>query len=101
MSAIIINLIIQIVSGAAGGNAAGGALKTFNLGTVGNTIVGAIGGGLGGQLLQAVIPMLASGNMDVESMIGQVVGGGVAGAILTAIAGAVINAMSGEQQASR
>ena len=96
MSSVLINLIIQIVAGAAGGNATGGSVKTLNLGTLGNTIVGAIGGGVGGQILQALIPMLQSGNMDVGSIAGQVVGGGVAGALLTAIAGAVKNAMSGQ-----
>jgi hypothetical protein len=43
----IINLIIQLVAGVAGGNAAGAALKNYDLGTLGNTIAGAIGG-LGG-----------------------------------------------------
>jgi hypothetical protein len=34
----IINLIIQLVSGVVGGNAAGAALKDYDLGTLGNTI---------------------------------------------------------------
>ena len=52
MSGPLINLIIQIVAGAIGGNAAGAALKDLNLGTRGNTIAGAIGGVAGGQLLR-------------------------------------------------
>ena len=43
MSGMLINLIIQIVSGAIGGNVAGGAAKNIDLGTLGNTIAGAIG----------------------------------------------------------
>ncbi len=43
----IVGLIIQLVSGAVGGNIAGAALKQYDLGTVGNSIVGVIGGGLG------------------------------------------------------
>ena len=46
MSGTLINLIIQIVAGALGGNAAGAASKDMSLGTAGNTIAGAIGGGL-------------------------------------------------------
>ena len=44
-------LIIQLVSGAIGGNAAGAVLKNFNLGILGNTIAGLVGGGIGGQII--------------------------------------------------
>jgi uncharacterized membrane protein YeaQ/YmgE (transglycosylase-associated protein family) len=43
MSATIINLIIQLIAGAVGGNAAGAATKDVSLGTLGNTIAGAVG----------------------------------------------------------
>jgi hypothetical protein len=36
----VINLIIQLISGVVGGNAAGAALKDYNLGNLGNTIAG-------------------------------------------------------------
>ena len=39
MSGLLINLIIQIVAGAIGGNVAGAASKDVSLGTAGNTIV--------------------------------------------------------------
>jgi hypothetical protein len=58
-----------------GGNGAGSALKDYYLGTLGNTIAGAIGGVGGGQILQALIPALAG--VDVGSVIGQLVGGSV------------------------
>ena len=45
------NLIIQLIAGVAGGNAAGAALKNLNLGTLGNSLAGILGGGLGGQIL--------------------------------------------------
>ena len=47
MSGMLINLIIQVVAGAIGGNAAGAASQDVSLGTAGNTILGAIGGGWG------------------------------------------------------
>ena len=53
------------------GNAAGAALKDYNLGGIGNTIAGAIGGVGGGQLLQAAIPAIAAaagGNLDVRAI---------------------------------
>jgi hypothetical protein len=96
MSGTIINLIIQIVAGAIGGNAAGASLKDLSLGTTGNTIAGAVGGGVAGQILTALIPMLsgAAGNIDIGALIGQAVGGGVAGAIFTAIIGLIKNKLA-------
>ena len=58
MSATLINLIIQLIAGAVGGNAAGAAMKNFDLGTVGNTVAGALGGAGGGTLLTALLPVL-------------------------------------------
>src|ERR1700733_77444 len=98
MSATVINLIIQIIAGAVGGNAAGATMKNVDLGALGNTIAGAIGGAGGGTLLTALLPMLqgAAGNVDVGALVGQAVGGGVAGAVLTAIVGVIKNSMAGQ-----
>ena len=41
MSATLINLIIQLIAGAIGGNAAGATVKNLDLGALGNTIAGA------------------------------------------------------------
>ena len=72
---------------------AGGASKDLSLGTAGNTIAGAIGGGVGGQILTALIPLLSqsAGTTDIGALIGQFAGGGVAGAVLTAIVGLIKN----------
>ena len=101
MSETLINLIIQLVAGAIGGNAAGSALKDYDLGKLWNTVAGAAGGVGGGQILQALIPFLAGagGGADIGAVLGQAVGGGVAGAIVTFIVGAIKNAMSGQQRA--
>jgi len=96
MSATIINLIIQIIAGAIGGNAAGASMEKANLGTAGNTIAGALGGLGGGQILSALIPAIAgaAGGADLKSIVGQLVGGGVGGAILTIIVGLIKDAMA-------
>src|SRR5262245_57866140 len=101
MSQTLINLIIQIIAGAVGGNAAGSTMKNVDLGPLGNSLAGAIGGAGGGSLLTALLPMLqgAAGNVDIGALVGQAVGGGVSGAVLTAIVGLIKNAMAG--QASR
>ena len=46
-------------SGAIGGNAIGATLKNLNLGPLGNTIAGALGGAGGGSILSALIPALS------------------------------------------
>ena len=96
MSGTLVNLIIQIIAGAIGGNAAGAALKDYSLGTLGNTIAGVVGGGIGGQILQALVPALAqaASTTDWGSIVGQVAGGGVGGAILMIIVGIIKNQMA-------
>jgi hypothetical protein len=61
--------------------------------SVGITVAGAIGGGVGGQLLTAVLPMLANSSAGVEiaALASQAIGGGIAGAIVTAVIGALKN----------
>jgi hypothetical protein len=91
-------LIIQLISGALGGNLAGAALKKSSLGTVGNSIVGILGGGLGGQLLGMLGlgggAAAAGGSLDIGSIISSVAGGGVGGGVLLAVIGMVRQAMA-------
>jgi hypothetical protein len=97
MPAEIINLFIQIIAGAIGGNAVGAGMKDASIGGAGNTIVGALGGLGGGQILQQLIPAIAGAagsGIDIGSIVGQLVGGGVGGAILTAIVGLIMKAMA-------
>jgi hypothetical protein len=94
------NLLIQAVSGVIGGNAAGKGLPNADLGALGNTIAGALGGAGGGQLLQALIPMLAGtagSGLDIGALVGQVLGGGASGAIVTAIVGMLMKSMTGQK----
>lgn len=87
----IVTLIIQLISGAVGGNVAGALLKKLSLGTTGNSIVGILGGGLGGQLLNmlGVGGGAAAGGLDIGSIVSNVAGGGVGGAVLMAIIGII------------
>jgi uncharacterized membrane protein YeaQ/YmgE (transglycosylase-associated protein family) len=91
----IVSLIIQLISGAVGGNVAGAAMKENSLGTVGNSIAGIVGGGLGGTILQMVMGTAAAGGgLDLQSILANVGGGGVGGAILMAIVGIIKNKMA-------
>ena len=83
-------LIIQLISGVVGGNVAGAALKEKSLGMLGNSLAGLVGGGLGGQILQALLGVGAAAGgsgLDLGAIVSQVAGGGVGGAVLMAIVG--------------
>jgi uncharacterized membrane protein YeaQ/YmgE (transglycosylase-associated protein family) len=91
----IVSLLIQLISGAVGGNIAGSAMKNMSLGTLGNTIAGLVGGGIGGQILEHVFnTAVTGGSLDLASIVTQVAGSGVGGAILMAIIGSLRSAMA-------
>jgi uncharacterized membrane protein YeaQ/YmgE (transglycosylase-associated protein family) len=80
-------LVIQLLSGAVGGNLAGMALKNLSLGTVGNSVAGIVGGGLGGYLLQLLGVGADGGAFDIANLLTSVLGGGVGGGIVMAVVG--------------
>lgn len=95
----IVTLLIQLASGALGGNVAGGLLKNLNMGTLGNTLAGLVGGGLGGQLLGPLLGggapvMAAAGGVDIPALLSQVASGGVGGGALMALAGVARSMMA-------
>ena len=103
----IINLIISLVSGAIGGNLAGAAMSEKNLGVIGNTIAGLVGGGAGDFILKALGILAASGiatgtaaatgttghEMDIGALLANIGVSGVSGGVLTAIAGFIKDAV--------
>lgn len=87
----IVTLLIQLISGALGGNVAGSLFKNLSLGTVGNSLAGIVGGGLGGQVLGSLLnlPAVGGGALDPIAILTQVASGGVGGGVLMAIIGAL------------
>ena len=98
----IVSLIIQLVLGAVGGNAGGAVVKNASLGTTGNSVVGAIGGLILGQLIShftgGAVPAdpaaTAAAANSMGDIVQNVIGGGAGGAILTVIAGLIKNSMN-------
>jgi len=84
----IVNLIISLLSGAVGGNAAGAVMKDKSLGTLGNSLAGILGGGLGGAILQ-LLGMAKDSGIDLQSILSNIASGGVGGGILMAIIAAI------------
>jgi uncharacterized membrane protein YeaQ/YmgE (transglycosylase-associated protein family) len=93
-------LIISLVAGALGGNLGGAVLKNYSLGTLGNSIVGLLGGGLGTYLLGMMgapvdpAAAAAAGGLDIGSIISSIASGGVGGGVLMAIVGVLKGMMS-------
>jgi len=88
-------ILIDLVAGGLGGAAAGIASPKFDLGTAGNLVAGAVGGGVLGQIVTLAMPAvtasIASGNFSVGGVIANLISGGAGGAILTVIIGALKN----------
>ena len=104
---MILPLLVQLIGGAAGGNVIGQVIKKLNLGPVGNSIAGAIGG-VAATWLAAKVPGLdalvgmgastdataAAGGLNAGALAGQGVTGLVGGGLLTAIAGMIKSSMA-------
>jgi hypothetical protein len=91
----LMSLILQLIGGIGGGNAAGAAMKGRSLGSAGNSIIGAIGGLVLGQVVERLtggaisadtVAQAAQG-MDLGGIITNLLSSGVGGAVLTAIIG--------------
>lgn len=91
----IVPLLVSLVTGAVGGNAAGSIFKKLSLGTLGNSLAGILGGGLGGSILQTLgMGAGPSGSMDMGAILGSLASGGVGGGAVMAVIGMVKKAMA-------
>jgi uncharacterized membrane protein YeaQ/YmgE (transglycosylase-associated protein family) len=88
----LISILISLLSGAVGGNLAGKVFKNLDLGTIGNSLAGIAGGGVGALILNLLgIGASADASTNSSSIIGGIASGGVGGAILMAIVSAIKN----------
>jgi uncharacterized membrane protein YeaQ/YmgE (transglycosylase-associated protein family) len=81
------DLIIQLILGAIGGNAAGAGAKDLSMGTLWNSVSGAVGG----AGLTALVPALAGAVGGGQ--LGGAVSGGIGGIVLTLVAGFIKSKM--------
>ncbi|HEX4415213.1 MAG TPA: hypothetical protein VH107_16395 [Lacipirellulaceae bacterium] len=92
----LIPLIVQLISGAVGGNAVGAALKNIDMSALLKTIAGAIGGVGGGQLasMMGLLTMILGNNAGTGGQVAVNAGASaVGGVVLTAIVGLIKQAM--------
>ncbi|HEX2473569.1 MAG TPA: hypothetical protein VHK01_02415 [Lacipirellulaceae bacterium] len=87
----LIPLLVQVIGGAAGGNAVGALLKKADLSAILRTVLGIVGGVGGGQLasllgiLQSVLGQAGTGG----EIAGHAGASAIGGALLTAIVGMI------------
>ncbi len=102
----LLPLVIQLVSGAAGGGIVGNLVKTVGMSMVSKMLLGGAGGLIGGGamgagplggILGGLLGMGATGEpaagMDMGAILGQIAGGAVGGGALTGIGGILANMM--------
>jgi uncharacterized membrane protein YeaQ/YmgE (transglycosylase-associated protein family) len=80
MDSAVVSWLINLLSGAVGGNIAGALMKSKSLGTLWNSVVGILGGAGGATLLSAL-------GLGGGGVLGSIAGSGVGGAILMIICG--------------
>jgi len=99
----MIGTIISLLMGAAGGNLAGSLMKNYSMGTLWNSVVGILGGGIGSQVLgmlgigaaSAADAVGGGGGMpDIGTLLGMGGSGVVGGGVLMAIIGMIKNMMA-------
>jgi uncharacterized membrane protein YeaQ/YmgE (transglycosylase-associated protein family) len=88
----IVSLVIQIASGAIGGNLPARRAKTFDRRVVVTSMLGIVGGVLGGQLSNQL--GFGNGPPDVLTVLTNVASGGFGGAWLTFLVGAIRASMT-------
>jgi len=81
----IVTLIINLISGAVGGNVAGAAMKDKSLGPLLNSVVGVLGGGAGMAVLRMMGMAVNEGGLDLAAVVANIASGGVGGGILMII----------------
>ncbi len=89
---MLINLLVQIISGAVGGNLAG--MTKQSLGSGLNTFIGGVGGLVLGQIVTALTGTPGTEALDVAALGSNIVGGGIGGLVLTWVVGFIKQKMA-------
>jgi hypothetical protein len=98
----MIELLISLLSGAAGGNIAAKLIKSIDLGTVLNSVAGVVGGGLGASIIAMLVggsapdgAMASEAAVSIPGIISAIASGGVGGGVLLAIVSMIKKMMGG------
>jgi len=89
MEGQLVSWLTSLLTGGVGGNVAGALFKNLSLGALGDTAAGVVGGGLGGQLLTAVL-----GSGAPTGLLGNIAGSDVGGIVVMVLVGFAKNAVA-------
>jgi uncharacterized membrane protein YeaQ/YmgE (transglycosylase-associated protein family) len=92
----VLPLILQILSGAIAANIGCSAFPNIHLGFAGNSVIGIVGGGIGGQILERLCTA-GYGATDTQIFLCSIAGGAVGGVLLTAIVALIRNLVRGKR----
>jgi len=97
-------LVLQLIAGAVGGSVIGTALKRYDLGMIGNLLVGIIGGGFGAQIIGALIggeanAIVGPDGFDLGMLVAQFAAGAFGGSALVAATGLIRQNTAGPKPA--
>ena len=98
-------LVLQLIAGAVGGSVIGTTIKRYDLGMIGNLLVGIVGGGIGAQIIGALVgaggasEIVGPNGFDFGTLIAQFAAGGFGGGALVVAAGLVKENMGGPRAA--
>lgn len=83
----MLHLVIGVIAGAITGNIPGRVATDLDIGILGNSITGALGGLIGQRMIGALA--LGAGGPDLYSLAAAVITGAFGGGVLAALAGMV------------
>ena len=98
-------LVLQLIAGAVGGSVIGTTIKRYDLGLLGNLPAGIIGGGMGAQIIGALVgsgeasAIVGPDGFDFGTLIAQFAAGAFGGGALVVAAGLVKENMGGPRAA--
>ncbi len=78
-----------LLAGILGAHGAGLLLRRIKLGSLANTVLGVVGGGVGGQVLMAL--GTRGGTEPLDGIEGQILAGGIGGAAMAALVSWVLH----------
>jgi len=98
-------LVLQLIAGDVGGSVVGTTLKRFDLGIIGNLLIGIICGGIGAQIIGALVGgveasmIVGPEGFDFAALVAQFAASAFGGGALVAITGLIKENMGGPKPA--
>ena len=98
-------LVLQLIAGAVGGSVIGTTIKRYDLGMIGNLLAGIIGGGIGAQIIGALVgggeasAIVGPDGFDFGTLVAQFAAGAFGGGALVVVTGLAKENMGGPKPA--